>query len=193
MRESVETCKGEADFDAKRRAVLELLDFSAEEPTVTGGNGDHDLPALFARLLDLPDRAVMDILCIVIGETLAVGSAAVEAVGLHIGVDMADWWQADEAFLSLLRDREILCRLLADVAGETIAQANRAEKSKIMKKVLRDFIEGTNGRKQVTGWVPRWMAFPARSYTARGGNGTSMVPAGPPCAIIPEDDLARAA
>ena len=193
VRESVETCKGEADFDAKRRAVLELLGFSAEEPTVTGGNGDHDLAAIFTRLLDLSERAVMDILCIVIGETLAVGSAAVEAVGLHIGVDMADYWSADEAFLSLLRDREVLTRLLADVASETIAQANRSEKAKVMKQVLRDHVEGTNGRKQVTGWVPRWMAFPARSYTARGGNGTSLIPTAPPCATRPEDDLARAA
>lgn len=193
VRESVETCKGEADFDAKRRAVLEMLDFSPEEPCVTSGNGDHDLTMIFTRLLDLPDRAVMDILCIAIGETLAVGSAVIDAVGLHIGVDMADWWQADEAFLSLLRDREILRHLLADVAGEMSAQANKAEKAKVIKQVLLDHIEGSNGRKQVTGWVPRWMAFPARSYTARGSIGTSVAPTAPPCATLPEDDLARAA
>src|SRR3546814_2183369 len=57
-RESVETCRAEAEFDAKRRAVLALLGFSAEEPTVTGGNGDGTgLAGLFLRLLDLPDIA----------------------------------------------------------------------------------------------------------------------------------------
>ena len=96
--ESVETCKGEAEFDAQRLAVLDRLGFSAEAPTVTGGNGDECLSALFLRLLALPDAAVMDVITIVMGETLAAGSAAVEAVGLEIGVDMARYWQADDAF-----------------------------------------------------------------------------------------------
>src|SRR3546814_5400647 len=49
-RESAETCKGETDFDAKRRAVLGVLGFSAEEPTVTGGNGNaYGLVGLFLR------------------------------------------------------------------------------------------------------------------------------------------------
>ena len=84
VRESVETCRAETDFDAKRRAVLDLLGFSPEEPTVAGGNGDDfGLVGVFLRLLDVPDRAVMDVVVIVMGETLASGSAAVDgAVGL---------------------------------------------------------------------------------------------------------------
>src|SRR3546814_17266114 len=79
-RESVETCKGETDFDAKRRAVLGVLGFSAEEPTVTGGNGnDYGLVGLFLRLLDLPDRVLMDLTGIVLGETLVVCIARVQA------------------------------------------------------------------------------------------------------------------
>ena len=42
------------------------------------------------------------------GETLAAGDAAVEAVGLTLGLDMADWWQPDAAFFDLLRDKEVL-------------------------------------------------------------------------------------
>src|SRR3546814_1299289 len=67
VRESVEVSPAEVEFDEKRRAVLALLGFSAEEPTVTGGNGDgYGLAAVFLRLLDLPDRAVMDVIVIVI-------------------------------------------------------------------------------------------------------------------------------
>src|SRR3546814_13960563 len=78
---SVEVSPAEVEFDEKRRAVLALLGFSAEEPTVTGGNGDgYGLAAVFLRLLDLPDRAVMDVIVIVIGETLESGSAAGAAV-----------------------------------------------------------------------------------------------------------------
>jgi ParB family chromosome partitioning protein len=173
VRESVETCRGEADFDEKRRAVLALLGFSPDEPTVTGGNGDdYGLAGVFLRLLDLPDRAVMDVIVIVIGETLAAGSAAVEAVGMTIGVDMARYWQADDAFFELLRDKEVLTRIVAEVAGETVAAANAKEKGKTLKRIVADHLAGGNGRAKVENWVPRWMAFPPSAYTTRGGVGT---------------------
>lgn len=173
VQESVETCRAEADFDKARRAVLVLLGFSEEEPTVTGGNGDSfGLAQVFLRLLDLPDRAVMDVIAVVIGETLASGSPAVEAVGLQIGLDMTRYWQADEAFFSLLRDKAVLTRIVAEVAGETIAAANAGEKGKTLKTIIRDHLDGANGREKVEPWVPRWMAFPPSAYTERGGVGT---------------------
>ena len=173
VRESVETCKGEADFDERRRAVLGVLGFDPEAPTVTKGNGDdYGLAGLFLRLLDLPDACVMEVVAIVMGETLMAGSAAVDAVGLQIGVDMARYWQADDAFFELIRDKEVLTRIVAEVAGETVAAANAGEKSKTMKKVVRDHLDGNDGRTKVENWVPRWMAFPPSAYTARGGVGT---------------------
>lgn len=173
VRESVETSRGEAVFDEKRRAVLTLLDFSDEEPTVTGGNGDpYGLAGLFLRLLDLPDPALMDVVAIVMGETLAAGSAAVEAVGTTIGIDMADWWQADPAFFELIRDKQVLGRIVAEVAGEAIATANAGEKAKTLKKIVADHLEGADGRAKVERWVPAWMAFPPNAYTQRGGVGT---------------------
>jgi ParB family chromosome partitioning protein len=173
VRESVETCRGEADFDEKRREVLALLDFSPEEPTVSGGNGDdYGLVGVFLALLGLSDHAVMRVIAIVIGETLASGSAAVEAVGGEIGVDMARYWQADDAFFELIRDKEVLTRIVAEVAGESIAAANAKEKGKTLKRIVRDHLEGANGREQVAPWVPRWMAFPPSAYTERGGVGT---------------------
>jgi len=173
IQESVETCRGEADFDKARRAVLGLLGLSEEEPNITGGHGDaYDLVRLFHRLLDLPDRAVMDVIAVLIGETLASGSPAVEAVGLHIDLDLAGYWQADEAFFALLRDREVLTRIVAEVAGESVAAANAAAKGKAMKAIIQDHLDGTNGRAKVERWLPRWMAFPPSAYTDRGGVGT---------------------
>ena len=209
VRESVETCRGEAVFDEKRRAVLNLLGFSPEEPNVTGGNGDEfGLAGVFLRLLDLPDRAVMDVIAIVIGEVLAAGSAAVEAVGLHIGVDMADWWQADAAFFELIRDKEVLGRIVAEVAGETVASANAGEKAKTLKKIVRDYLDGADGRRKVERWVPKWMAFPPAAYTSRGGVGTVAAhakveaarpaedepdPTAPPAAELPQAEEDRLA
>lgn len=173
VRESVETCRGEAEFDEKRRAVLALLGFSPEEPTVTDGNSDdYGLVSVFLRLLDLPDRAVMDVIMIVMGETLAAGSAAVEAVGSEIGVDMARYWQADDAFFDCLRDKEVLTRIVAEVAGEEVATANGKEKGTTLKRIVRDHLDGANGRPKLEGWVPRWMTFPPCAYTTRGGVGS---------------------
>lgn len=171
VRESVEVCRAETAFDEKRRAVLALLGFDTEEPSVTGGN-PMPLAALFQRLLDLPDRAVMDVIAIVIGETLFAGSAAVESVGLHIGLDMGKWWSADDAFFEGLRDKEVLTALVAEVGGAEVAAANAKEKGATLKAIIRDHLDGTNGRTKVDGWVPKWMAFPPAAYTARGGVGT---------------------
>lgn len=171
--ESVEMCRGETVFDERRRAVLALLGMDPERATVTRSNGDdHDLVRLFLRLLDLPDAALSDVIAVAMGETLLAGGAAVEAVGLTLAVDMADWWQADGAFFDLLRDREVLGAMVAEVAGETVGAANAKEKGKVLKRIVTDHLEGGGGRAKVERWVPRWMAFPPAAYTTRGGVGT---------------------
>lgn len=173
VRESVETCKGEADFDEKRRAVLGVLGFDPERETVVRNRlDDCELVRLFLRLLDLPDPAVMDVIAVVMGETLASGSAAVEAVGEQLGVAMADWWQADPVFFELIRDKEVMLRIVAEVAGERVADANAKEKGRTLKAIVADHLAGANGRARVERWVPGWMAFPATAYTARGGVGS---------------------
>lgn len=173
VRESVETCRGETVFDEKRRAVLGLLGFDPERPAIVRNRTDeYELVRLFLRLLDLPDPAVMDVIAIVMGETLASGSAAVEATGAQLGVAMADWWQADPAFFELIRDREVMLRIVADVAGERVASANGGEKTKTLKAIVTDHLDGANGRAKVERWVPGWMAFAPSAYTARGGVGS---------------------
>ena len=171
--ESIENCASEAAFDERRRAVLAILGFDADAPTVTSGyDGDHGMVGVFARLLPLPDAAVRNILSIVMAETLEAGSAGLEMLGTLLGVDMAAVWQADDALLDLIRDREVLAAILTDVAGATVAAANDAATGKVKRQIVRDCLTGENGRTQVTGWVPRWMAFPPSAYTERGGVGS---------------------
>ncbi|WP_380926122.1 ParB/RepB/Spo0J family partition protein [Sphingomonas leidyi] len=188
VRESVETCIGETCFDECRRAVLALLGFSSDEPTVTGGNGDgFGLVGIFRRLLELDDAAVMEVIAIVMGETLASGSAAVEAVGLQIGVDMASYWRADDAFLDLIRDKEVLVGMIGEVAGAEVAKANASEKTKAMKAIIADSLAGTDGRTKVENWVPRWLAFPPSAYTERGGVGSVRAHAKAVAALAPTE------
>lgn len=171
--ESVETCAPEATFDAKRRAVLAMLAFDPDTPTVVDGYcGDHGLCGLFLRLMTLPDEAVLDVLAILMGETLAVGSEIVELLGVQLGVDMAPVWQADDALLDLVRDREVIGKIVAEVAGEEVAAANAKESARVQRQIVRDCLGGIGGRSKVDGWVPRWMAFPPSVYTERSGVGT---------------------
>src|SRR3546814_8049400 len=63
VRESLETSRAETVFDERRRAVLAVLDFSPEEPTVTGGNGDdYGVAGIFLRLIELPDPVIMEVI-----------------------------------------------------------------------------------------------------------------------------------
>jgi ParB family chromosome partitioning protein len=172
--ESVEASSSEAVFDAKRREVLALLGFDPDAPTVTGGYaGDGGLPGLFLHLLGLPDEAVLSVIAVVMGETLAAGSAMVELLGALLKVDVATVWQADDALLDAIRDKEVIGQIVAEVAGDAVASANAGESVKVQRQIVRDCLAGINGRAQVEGWVPRWMAFPPSTYTERGGVGSA--------------------
>ncbi|WP_353642523.1 ParB/RepB/Spo0J family partition protein [Mesorhizobium sp. WSM2239] len=167
---SIAGSKAEAAFSEKRREVLALLGAPDEDGTVSGGNGDDYAKArVFARLLALSEDDVMRVLAIVMAETLEVGSAVVEALGNHLNVDMGSWWQPDDAFFDLLRDKEIANAMLADVGGKHVADGNVAEKVKTQKTIIRDCLSGENGRQKVECWLPRWLKFPVESYTERGG------------------------
>jgi ParB family transcriptional regulator, chromosome partitioning protein len=49
---------------------------------------------------------------------------------------------------------------LADVAGVDVANGNAKEIIKTQKGILRDCLEGRNGRTAPDSWVPKWLRFP---------------------------------
>lgn len=153
----------------KRRAVLALLGMEADRASLTQDRYGSDLLPVLHRLLALPDEEVLQVLALVMAETLAVGSEAVEYCGEHLSIDMAGHWQADAAFFGLLRDREVMLALLAETGGAAVASANAGEKGATIKGLIADHLTGTNERTKRERWVPRWMAFPPAAYTGRGG------------------------
>jgi ParB family chromosome partitioning protein len=162
-----------AAFNAKRGDILALLGLPEDEPAIAGGNGDDYATAdVFARLLKLSDDDVLHVLAIVMGETLVVGDAIVEAVGNHLHVDLRTTWQPDDVFFDLIRDRQVVNAMVAELAGQHSADANIAEKVKTQKSIIRACLSGENGRERVENWLPRWLVFPAGSYTDRGGIST---------------------
>jgi ParB family chromosome partitioning protein len=119
--------------------------------------------------MSLSDVEVMEVLALVMTETLAVGSEVIEYLGEHCAIDMAEHWEADEAFLGVLRDREVMLALLAETGGSAVASANASEKGATIKGLIADHLTGANDRPKCERWVPRWMAFPPRAYSERGG------------------------
>ncbi|SEK02119.1 chromosome partitioning protein, ParB family [Sphingobium sp. AP50] len=168
--ESLRLSPGEFLFGARRREMLDLLAIGEDETVLL--DSFSGIAPLFHRLMALPDEDIMRLVAIVMGETLSAGSGAVELLGLSLGIDMADWWEADEAFLEPIRDRQVLLELVEEVAGKLVADANRQEKTKVLKQIIRDYLAGTDGRVRTERWVPRWMRFPPAAYTDRGGVAT---------------------
>ncbi|TIT20060.1 MAG: chromosome partitioning protein ParB, partial [Mesorhizobium sp.] len=113
---SLAACKAEAAFAEKRREVLALIGQADDDDPLTGGHGDaFAFASVFARLLALSDDDVLRVLSLVMAETLEAGSAVTEALGHNLNVDMAAFWQADEAFFELLRDKEVANAMLANI------------------------------------------------------------------------------
>lgn len=161
-------------FAAKRADMLALLGLNEDRAYVAGGSGDdYALARIFVRLLALSEDEIARVTAYVMAETLEAGTAIVEAIGNHLAVDTNAVWSPDETFFELIRDREIVNALVAEVAGRTAANANVAAKTKLQKQIIRDCLAGANGRQKVENWLPRWLAFPAKPYTKRGGFGSA--------------------
>ena len=96
----------------------------------------------------------------------------IELLGQYLEVDMTLCWEPDMALVDLLGDKEVVNAILAEVAGEDVAQANAKATGKVQRSIIEDCIEGKRGREKRVGWAPRWMTFPPSSYTGRGGVAT---------------------
>ena len=166
---SVAKSKAETASAEERKAVLKLLGLPAHGHSVVRSNGDdYCVVGLFTALLKLSDNDVMRVLALVMAETLEAGTAVVEALGTHLSVDMCDYWQPDDAFFDLLRDKAAINAMLRHIGGKRIANGNVSGTTKVQKKIICDFITG-DGRKKAKGWLPRYMEFPFKAYTKAGG------------------------
>ena len=175
--ESLIINKAEDKFADECQSVRKLLGWSddADDTIVPDKNNwqrQNDIHEIFANLIELDDTAVTRILTFVVAETLPSGSAMVEVLGNILSVDMADNWQVDETFLNLHRDKVAINAMLKSIGGKHVADGNISATAKVQKKIIADYLNGTrSGGKKADNekWQPRYMDFPMRSYTKRGG------------------------
>ena len=167
--QSVASSKSEAALAAERKAVLNLLGFAEHGHTVVRCNGDdYCVAEVFITLSKLSDDDVLRILAMVMAETLQTGTAVVELLGQHLNVDMRDWWEPDDAFFDLLRNKAAVNAMVRHIGGKRVADGNVTATTKAQKKIVRDFLTG-DSREKVEGWLPRYMEFPFKAYTKSGG------------------------
>ena len=168
---SVAASKGEKVVSDERACIAKLLDL--EEPThIAGGNEDGwQLAYVFARLMKLSDEDITRILAFIMAEIIAAGHEAVDCLACVNPIDIADWMTPDDAFFDLLRDKKMTNAMLQEIAGSEVAAANESATAKAQKAIIRDCLEGRNGRTATPRWRPAWMQFPALSYTGAGKPG----------------------
>jgi ParB family chromosome partitioning protein len=156
-------------FEQRRRDILILAGIDGERSELVRPNcDDHGVVFWFARFLKLSNDDVLRILALAMAETLACGSAASEAAGMVSGASLANW-TPDAVFFDLLAGKDVVHAILADVASPTVADGNKGETGKVQKGIIRDCLEGTNGRPKTEKWLPPYLQFPAKGYTDRGG------------------------
>ena len=170
--ESIEASKAQKAFAKEREAVKTLVglddgcEFLMADSWVSKA---PELPAVFARLMQLNDKEVMRVLSFAMGETLAAGTSVIEALGAILSVDMASWWEPEDAFFDLLRDKAAINAMVGEVAGQRTAKDQLTKTAKVQKDTIKGCLEGRNGAKKPENWLPRYMGFPMQGYTKRKG------------------------
>ena len=180
IRESIAASRAEIGFAEERGRIRDLLgiEHEGDDPIVPRQQdytSHRDLAEIFGKLAVLDDSSVLRILTYVMAETLEAHTPLVEMLGARFATDMTCWWEADQTFFDLLRDKEAINAMVREVASNMTADAHIASTAKVQKKIISDCIRG-EGRQKAEGWLPRYLAFPASGYTGRFADRAGQLP-----------------
>ncbi len=172
IRESISISPCDHRFHDETRDIRDILSLEADQDIIDHSWHGHDLAETFARLTRLDNDEVMRILTFVMAESLQSATSMVEGLGQLLNVNMADHWQVSSAsgdvFFDLLRDKQAINAIVAELAGKSAADANLKATAKVQKGIIKDCLNGTR-KAEVENWQPRYMQFPMKAYTNKGG------------------------
>ena len=165
--QAIAALPAQAAFAERRRETVALLGLDETASTVVHGRPDGEITAaVFARLLNCPDAEVMSLLAVVMAETLAAGTQLIDRLGATLKVDAGQQWQPDTTFFDLVKDREAVSEMLAEVIGASAAKGHLTDSGSQKKSIIKMALAG-DGRSKVETWTPRYLRFPQAAYTAR--------------------------
>ena len=154
-------------FNTLRDEMASVLGLGDDEESLVAYDASGArTAAVFAKLLEMPDKDLNRLLAVVMAETLAAGTALIDTLGQQLTVDVGATWQPDETFFGLLRDRDSIGTMLTEMIGKRAADSYLTGTGTAKKDIMRKALAG-DGRSKVTGWLPRYMAFPQGGYTER--------------------------
>ena len=162
-------------FTAERETVRGMLGVDGDGPIVAQ-RSDMDTAAVLAKLTELSDKDVLRILAVVMAETLSCGSGLIDTLGEQLAVDVGKYWQPDDQFFDLARDREAVHGMLAEVIGAREADSYLTATGTKKKEIIRMALSGTC-REKVEGWLPGYVRFPQAGYTERALTARQRAPA----------------
>lgn len=143
----------QAAFSALRDEMVSTLGLGDDEGALVANDASGArTAAVFAKLLEMHDKDVTRLLAVVMAETLAAGTALIDALGQQLAVDVGAQWQPDEMFFGLLRDRQTIGAMLTEVIGERAADSYLTATGTTKKDIVRKALAG-DGRSKVTGWL----------------------------------------
>lgn len=169
--ESLKSNLAQQRFEMEREEIRVLLGMSDDMEIIAHPrpfHEGHDFVDILARLLKLEDQDITRILTFLMAESLQAHTPIVEALGQCLNVSMEGLWTPDEVFFDLLRDKEAINAMVGELAGKDAAKGNVTATAKVQKTVLQACLKGERTAK-VENWQSRYMAFPMRTYTKRGG------------------------
>lgn len=162
IKDSLAASPAQAIYQKEREKVRKLLALAEDEVDYNDGalcgssSGEDSLTAqIFARLARLNEANLARVAAFVMAETLAVGSPLVETIGVSAGVKMRAHRSPDDTFFALIRDREAVNAMLAEVGGKKLADKSLTAKLKEQKAMLAKLAL------EKPDWTPGWMRFPA--------------------------------
>ena len=165
--EAVAGLASESAFAKRHAKAAKMLRVETDSAPIVAHDASGCRTAeVFARLLDMTDAQVGQVLAVVMAETLAAGSNLIDTLGQRLEVDCLRHWQPDDTYFALVRDREAVSGMLAEVIGETAANTYLTEPGTRKKAIIRKALAG-EGRTKVEQWRPRYMTFPQGGYTKR--------------------------
>lgn len=152
-------------FAERKAAALATLGLDGEALVSHDANSAR-LAEFLAKLMMLNDEDVLALLAVAMAETLAMGTALIDTLGVALAVDVGAHWQPDDLFFEVCRDREAIGAMLSDVIGDAAARSYLTETGTKKKAIIAKALTG-DGRTKVEGWLPRYMRFPMTGYTTR--------------------------
>jgi ParB family transcriptional regulator, chromosome partitioning protein len=161
---TLDTMEAPKAFASAQKEARALIGLKARDPqhgiTITGAVGIHDkrFAKLFTLVLALSDKEVSQLLTVIAGELLGLGTGLVDQIGTALEIDTTKHWTADDAVFELMTSREISMFALEDVVGKETVDANISATGKQMRDLIRmAVLDGT-------AWCPPWLQFPAGQY-----------------------------